>query len=94
MVKSQVVIGVDEARGTASANEQKDRTPVWLGLIGVAITWYALAGVPSIPARVKLYPVLVPEASWVSIKHALLALGGAQLVPPRATRVLAKPMVG
>ena len=37
-VVSQVVIATVLARTTASANEQKERTPVWFGVCGVAIT--------------------------------------------------------
>ncbi|HTR25337.1 MAG TPA: hypothetical protein VMI10_15250 [Terriglobales bacterium] len=89
MLKSQVVMAPTDTRGTASAKEQKDRTPEWFGLIGDAMIWYAVAGDPSVPERAKLYPLLVPDASWLSIKHALVALGGAQVVPPKAASVLA-----
>ena len=83
-----------EVRGTASANEQNERRPVWFGTMGDAMISYVEAGVPVTPDMRKVYPFFVPEASWVSIKQALLELGGLHAVPPRATRVLAKPTSG
>ena len=37
MLVSQVAMAVTAARGTASANEQKYRTPVWFGETGEAM---------------------------------------------------------
>jgi len=37
MLVSQVAMAVTADRGTASANEQKYRTPVWFGEIGEAM---------------------------------------------------------
>jgi len=36
-VVSQVVMAVGAVRGTASANEQKNLTPVWFGVMGEAM---------------------------------------------------------
>jgi hypothetical protein len=37
---------------------------------------------------------LVPDAIWLSIKHALVGEGGVQLFPPNDARVLANPVAG
>lgn len=46
------------------------------------------------PVSWNEYPLLVPAAKVVSIKHAPVELGGVQLVPESDPRVEANPTVG
>src|SRR5258708_20234660 len=55
---------------------------------------YSPAGAEPMPVELKVYPLFVPDASTESIKHAPVSSGGAQLVPPRAASVGAKPTAG
>src|SRR5258708_19810786 len=55
---------------------------------------YSPAGAEPMPVELKVYPLFVPDASTESIKHAPVSSGGAQLVPPRAASVRAKPTGG
>src|SRR5450631_277682 len=77
---------------TPSSVEQKLRLPP--PVLGNPVAKYWSAGTLPLPVELKVYPLFVPEASRVSMRQALVWSGGAQLMPPRAASVGAKPTFG
>lgn len=64
------------------------------GSTGVPITVYVDAGVPVTLLNANVYPFFRPAPNCVSIRHALVESGGAQVVPASAPNVEAYPTVG